>query len=91
MHVCGLGYLETSVSSAQYYCQSKTVLKTALFYFVLILLLLLLLSAAGVAYPSSQARGLIRAAPAGLRYSHSNTGSKPHLQSTPQLTATPDP
>ena len=38
----------------------------------------------------SQARGLIRDIAAGLRQSHSNAGSEPHLQPTPQLTATPD-
>ena len=31
------------------------------------------------AYGGSQARGLIRAAAAGLYHSHSNTGSEPHL------------
>ena len=40
------------------------------------------------AYGSSQARGHIGAAAAGLHHSHSSTGpSRP----TPQLTATPDP
>ena len=39
----------------------------------------------------SQARIIIRAAAAGLRYSHSNARSEPRLQPTPQLTATPDP
>ena len=38
--------------------------------------------AAPVAYGSSWARGQIRAAAAGLHYSHSNTRSKPHLQPT---------
>ena len=38
----------------------------------------------------SQARGQIGATTAGLRHSHSNTGSKPHLQPTPQLTTMPD-
>ena len=45
--------------------------------------------AAPAAYGGSQARGLIEAAPAGLR--HSNTRSETHLQPTPQLTATLDP
>ena len=44
-----------------------------------------------VAYGSSQARGRIRAAAAGLRHSHSNARCKLRLQPTPQLTATPDP
>ena len=47
--------------------------------------------AALMPYGGSQARGLIRAVAAGLHQSHSNTGSKPHLQPTPQLMATPDP
>ena len=47
--------------------------------------------AASEAYGSSQARGPIGAAAAGLYHCHSNTGSKPHLGPIPQLTATPDP
>ena len=47
--------------------------------------------AAPVAYGGSQARGLIRAVAASLCHSHSNAGSEPRLQPTPQLTATPDP
>ena len=43
------------------------------------------------AYGGSQARGLIGAEAAGLYHSHSNLGSEPHLQPTPQLMATPDP
>ena len=43
------------------------------------------------AYGGSQARGLIGAVAAGLRQSHSNTGSEPHVRSTPQLTAMLDP
>ena len=39
----------------------------------------------------SQARGLIGAVAASLRQSHSNSGSEPRLQPTPELTATPDP
>ena len=44
-----------------------------------------------MAYVGSQARGQIRAIAAGLRHSHSNEGSKPHLQPAPQLMAMPDP
>ena len=47
--------------------------------------------AAPAAYGGSQARGLIGAVAAGLCQSHSNEGSEPHLQLTPQLMATPDP
>ena len=47
--------------------------------------------ATSAAYGGSQARGRIGAVATGLRQSHSNSGSKPRLQPTPQLTATPDP
>jgi len=46
--------------------------------------------AAPVAYGGSQARGPIGAVASGLRQSHSNSGSEPSLQLTPQLTATLD-
>ena len=52
---------------------------------------LLLSRAASAAYGGSQARGPIRATAAALHHSHSNTGSEPHLQPTPQLMAMPDP
>ena len=47
--------------------------------------------AAPAAYGGAQARGRIRAVAAGLRQSHSNAGSEPCLQPTPQLPATLDP
>ena len=47
--------------------------------------------AAPMAYGDSQARGRIGAVATGLHQSHSNAGSEPRLQPTPQLTATPDP
>ena len=59
---------------------------TAIFFFVFCLF-----GAAPTAYRASQAWGRIRAAAAGLHHSHSNAGSKPSLQPTPQLTAMPDP
>ena len=43
-----------------------------------------------VAYGGSQDRGRIGAVATDLRQSHSNSGSEPRLQPTPQLTATPD-
>ena len=46
--------------------------------------------AAPSAYGGSQARGLIGAVATRLRHGHSNAGSEPHLQPTPQLTATLD-
>ena len=39
----------------------------------------------------SQARGLIGAVATSPHHSHSNMGSQPHLQPTPQLRATLDP
>ena len=42
-------------------------------------------------YGGSQARGLIGAVASDLRQGHSNAGSEPCLQPTPQLTATPGP
>ena len=49
--------------------------------------------AAPAAYGSSQDRGQIRAAAAGIHHSHSHShkGSEPCLRPTPQLMATPDP
>ena len=44
-----------------------------------------------MAYGDSQSRGLIGAIATGLFQSHSNAGSKPHLQPTPELTAMLDP
>ena len=43
------------------------------------------------AYGGSQARGRIGAVPTNLGQSHSNSGSEPRLQPTPQLKATLDP
>ena len=57
------------------------------FIFLYFFVFLLFLWAAPMAYGGSQARGLI----GHLRRSHSNAGSEPRLQPTPQLTATPDP
>ena len=63
--------------------------KISLFYFILFYFCLF--RAAPVSYGGSQAGGPIRAVAAGLHHSHSNEGSKPHLQPTPQLTAMLDP
>ena len=62
------------------------------FFFVVVVVVVAAISwAAPAAYGGSQARGLIGATAAGLRQSLSNAGSEPHLQPTPQLTATLDP
>ena len=47
--------------------------------------------AALIAYGSSHSRGRIGAVATGLHHNHSNAGSEPCLQPTPQLTAMPDP
>ena len=67
-----------------------------LFIYLLLLLLLLFLlfafsRAAPMAHGNSQARGPTGAVAAGLRQSHSNAGSEPHLQPTSQLMEIPDP
>ena len=59
----------------------------ALFFVVVVVFL----RAAPAEHGGSQARGLIRAIAADLRQSHSNAGSEPCLQPTPQLTAKTDP
>ena len=46
--------------------------------------------AAPAAYGGSQARGRIGAVATSPRQSHSNVGSEPRLQPTPQFTATLD-
>ena len=59
-------------------------------YFYFYFLSFAISRAAPAAYEGSKARGLVGAVAAGLHHSHSNTGSEPRLQPTPQLTATPD-
>ena len=51
----------------------------------------LLFRGAPMAYGGSQARGPIGAIAASLHHSHSNAGSEPCLQPTPQLMAMLDP
>ena len=62
-----------------------------LFVFCFFVVVVAISWAAPAAYGGSQARGLIGAVAASLCQSHSNSGSEPRLQPTPQLTATPDP
>ena len=58
---------------------------------VVFLILFCFFRAVPAAYGGSQARSRIKAAAAGPHPSHSNVGSKPHLQPIPQLMAMPDP
>ena len=59
-------------------------------FYIFIFCLFAFSRAAPAAYGGSQARGPVGAVATGLRQSHSNAGSEPRLQPTPQLTATPD-
>ena len=61
-----------------------------LFVVVVVVVVVAISWAAPAAYGGSQARGPIGAVATSLRQSHSNAGSEPCLQPTPQLTATPD-
>ena len=58
------------------------------FFFFVVVVVVAISWAAPAAYGGSQARGQIGAVATGLRQSHSNAGSEPRLQPTPQLTAT---
>ena len=62
----------------------QVTINTILFYFLFV-------RAKPAAHGGSQDRGPIGATAAGLHHSHSNAGSDPRLQPTPQLTATQDP
>ena len=62
-----------------------------LFFVFFVFCLFAFSRAAPVAYGGAQARGQIGAVAASLCQIHSNAGSEPRLQPTPQLTATPDP
>ena len=70
---------------------SEIVLQLFLFIYLFIYLFFAISWAAPAAHGGSQARGPIGAVATGLRQSHSNVRSEPHLWPTPQLTATPDP
>ena len=74
---------ETSEREISTTCKSTTL-------YLFIFCLFAFSRAAPVAYGGSQARGRIGAVATSLRQSHSNAGSEPRLQLTPQLTATPD-
>ena len=71
----------------EYWLAKAKFLKKIFFFFFFWSFLGLLPAAHG----GSQSRGLIGAVPTGLRQSHSNARSEPHLGPTPQLMAMPDP
>ena len=58
---------------------------------IIIIIINVFSRAAPMAYGGSQARGLIGAVATSRCHSHSNVGSEPCLQPTPQLTAMLDP
>ena len=60
-------------------------------YFIYLFIYFCFFRAVPSAYGSFQAMGQFGAVAASLYHSHSNEGSEPHLQSTTQLTAMPDP
>ena len=64
---------------------SVTIFVIPFFFFFLLFLATL------EAYGGVQGGGQIRDVAAGLCHSHSNAGSKLHLQPTPHLMVTPDP
>ena len=78
LHMCKTLYI---IQDIEY-----SFLKLFFFFFLFSLSL-----AAPPAYGGSQARGQIGAVATGLRQSHSNAASEPHLQPTAQLMATPGP
>ena len=83
--------LQENTAGPSYYYYLKFLFFYFLFLFIYFFCLFVFSRAAAVAYGGSQARGLIGAATDGLQQSHSNAGSEPHLQPTPQLAVTLDP
>ena len=75
-----------------FYCSVFESIDSCSFYFMafVVVVVVAISWAAPTAYGGSQARGRIGAVATGLHQSHSNAGSEPRLQPTPQLTATPD-
>ena len=96
-HISSLDWTSKFPVQASFYV-SPTLLLSCVFSFYLLLFIYLFIFclftpswAAPAAYGGSQARGRIGAAAASLHWSHSNLGSEPCLQPTPQLMAIPDP
>ena len=62
-----------------------------MFFLFVLFCFVLFFRAALMAFGSSQAKGRIPAAAAGLHYSRSHSGFEPCLKPTPQLTGMTDP
>ena len=92
MHVCIFFFRFFSITG-YYKILNSFIQDTEYFYFYLFIYFCLfrLFRAVPAAHGDSQARGLIGAVATGLCQSHSNMGSEPPLQPTPQLMALPDP
>ena len=87
-----IGMLQGKKGKFRCIVSGKDIFSTKSFFFFFCLFVVVAISwAAPAAYGGSQARGRIGAVATGLRQSHSNAGSEPRLQPTPQLRATPDP
>ena len=87
-------YIESHKAGLDFNCGEYSevqVVRRLLLFFCCCCVVVAISWAAPAAYGSSQARGQIGAIAIGLRQRHSNSGSKPRLQSTPQFTETPDP
>ena len=65
--------------------------RTQGFLIIIITIIIIILGGHTETYGSSQARDWIGAVAAGLHHSNGNVRSEPCLQSTPKLTAMPDP
>ena len=79
----------TCIYAIEYYSALKKEILPLVFFVVFFCLFFPFLGQ--LPHGGSQARGRIGAVEASLRQSHSNAGSEPHLQPTPQLTAMLDP
>ena len=90
LQLCNLCHSCGNAGSLTHYAIARTPI-LSIFFFFFFFVLSVFSRATPVAYGSSQASGLIRAVATSQHQSHSNTRSKLRLQTTPQLTATPDP
>ena len=80
---CLFPFSEHSKSSSDFTCFSTNVASHSVIFVCLFCFVFAFSRAALMACGGSQARGWIGAVAAGLRQSHSNAGSEPHLRPTP--------
>ena len=92
-HICDICLSCSNAESLTHHARIKPAMPETSWIIIIIIILFCLFAfsrAAPTAYGGSQARDLIRTVATGLCQSHSNAGSEPRLQPTPQLTAMPD-